>query len=297
MPDVHHDFRTVAGRSVFFREAGPPDGPVVVLLHGAPSSSHMFRHLIPLLADDHHVIAPDLLGFGHSEQPPADGFTYSFDVLTDHVEALLDDLGVTRYAIYVQDYGAPVGWRLALRRPHAVRAVVTQNGNAYREGLVADFWDPLWAYTEHPGEATEKPVRDALSPAGIRWQYLHGVPDPTLVDPDAWTHDIDALARPGNLDVQLALLRDYHTNVALYPAVQAWFRASGVPLLAVWGRNDRIFDIAGARAFARDLPEAEIHALDGGHWLLESHLDAVAGHVRGFLGRVLPEFATHEKER
>ena len=287
MQSVRHLFRQVGDHRIFYREAGHPDAPAVVLLHGAPASSHMFRELIPQLADRYHVIAPDLLGFGSSDSPTVDEFDYTFDALTDIVTALLADLGVTRYAVYVQDYGAPIGWRLALRDPAAVTAVITQNGNAYQEGFVASFWEPLWTYAEKPTPETEAPLRRALTLDAIAWQYTHGVPDPALVSPDAWLSDFHALQRPGNTEVQLKLFREYPSNVRLYPQVQQYFRDSGVPLLAVWGRNDEIFGPDGALAFRRDLPDAEVHLIAGGHFLLESQLDTVTGYIRGFLGRVL----------
>ncbi|GAA3166144.1 MULTISPECIES: alpha/beta fold hydrolase [Streptomyces] len=288
MVEIHHRYATVHGHRVFYREAGPRDAPAVVLLHGFPTSSRMFRRLIPELADRFHLIAPDHLGFGHSDAPPADTFRYTFDTLTDVTEALLDHLGIARHAVYVQDYGAPIGWRLALRRPDALTAVITQNGNAYDEGFVPDFWAPVWAYADAPGPATEPAVRAALGLDAIRWQYLHGVARPELVDPDTWTADHRDLARPGNDLVQLALFRDYATNPPLYPQVHAYFRESRVPLLAVWGAGDRIFGPDGARAFARDLPDAEIHLVpDGGHFLLESHPDSTAATVRDFLTRTV----------
>jgi pimeloyl-ACP methyl ester carboxylesterase len=287
MTEVHHRTELVDGQRVFYREAGPADAPVVLLLHGYPTSSRMFRHLIPALADRYHVIAPDHLGFGRSATPPVTGFTYTFDALTDVTEALLDRLGVERFAMYVQDYGAPIGWRLALRRPAAVTAIITQNGNAYDEGFVDSFWSPLWTYTEAPGPDTEPPVRAALTLDAIRWQYLTGVPEPDLVDPDTWATDHAEVNRPGNPEIQLALLRDYATNPPLYPAVHEYFRTSRVPLLAIWGRGDEIFGPAGATAFARDLPDAEIHLIDGGHFLLESALDTAVGYIRGFLGRTV----------
>ncbi|MFF3485649.1 alpha/beta fold hydrolase [Streptomyces sp. NPDC002701] len=284
MVEIRHRYATVRGHRVFYREAGAREAPTVVLLHGFPSSSRMFRNLVPALADRFRVIAPDHLGFGNSDAPSVEEFTYTFDSLTDITEALLDQLDVTRYAIYVQDYGAPIGWRLALRTPEAITAVITQNGNAYEDGFVPDFWKPLWAYCEDPGPRTEPGVRTALSLDAIRWQYLHGVDRPELVDPDTWAADHREVNRPGNDLVQLALFRDYASNPPLYPQVHAYFRESQVPLLAVWGAADEIFGPAGARAFARDLPNAEIHLVPGGgHFLLESHLDTVAGYLRGFL--------------
>jgi pimeloyl-ACP methyl ester carboxylesterase len=294
MTAIHHRTATVLGQRVFYREAGPADAPVVLLLHGYPTSSRMFRNLIPALADRYHVIAPDHIGFGRSATPPVTEFAYSFDALTDVTEALLDQLGVERFAMYVQDYGAPIGWRLALRRPAAVTAIISQNGNAYDEGFVDSFWSALWAYTEAPGPDTEGPVRGALTLDAIRWQYLTGAPEPDLVDPDTWTTDHAEVNRPGNPEVQLALFRDYASNPPLYPAVHEYFRTSQVPLLAIWGRGDEIFGPAGATAFARDLPDAEIHLIDGSHFLLESAFDTAVGYIRGFLGRTVgaPRAAT-----
>lgn len=287
MPEIHHRFATVRGHRLFYREAGPREAPALVLLHGFPTSSRMFRHLIPALADRFHLIAPDHLGFGRSDTPPAETFPYTFDALTDLTEALLAHLGIAHYALYVQDYGAPIGWRLALRSPEAVTAVITQNGNAYEDGFVPDFWDPLWAYAAAPGPRTESAVRTALTLDAIRWQYLHGVARPELIDPDTWTTDHHEISRPGNDLVQLALFRDYATNRPLYPRLHTYFRESQVPLLAVWGANDEIFGPEGAHAFTRDLPTAEIHLVPGGgHFLLESHPDTVAGYVRGFLTSV-----------
>jgi pimeloyl-ACP methyl ester carboxylesterase len=289
MVEVRHQYATVRGHRVFYREAGPREAPALVLLHGFPTSSRMFRHLIPRLADRFRVIAPDHLGFGHSDTPSADTFGYTFDALTDITEALLAEIGVDRYAVYVQDYGAPIAWRLALRAPEAVTAVVSQSGNAYEEGFVPQFWAPLWAYAEDPGPGTEPAVRAALGPDAVRWQYLHGVDRPELVDPDTWTADHRDISRPGNDLAQLALFRDYAANRPLYPRLHTYFRESRVPLLAVWGAGDLIFGPDGARAFARDLPDAEIHLVPGGgHFLLESHLDTVVGHMRDFLGRTLP---------
>ena len=255
----------------------------MVLLHGAPASSFMYRNLIPLLAGSYHVIAPDYLGFGLSDSPTVDEFEYTFDALADIVQALLDQLGVTTYAVYVQDYGAPVGWRLILRDRAAVSAVISQNGNAYVEGFVPSFWQPLWAYAADPTPTMEEPIRDGLTLDAIRWQYTHGEPDPTLVSPDTWHHDHAVLQRPGNLGVQLSLLRQYHGNLDLYPAVQDWLRTAGVPVLAVWGRNDEIFAAAGGEAFRTDVPDAQIELLDGGHFLLEAHVNEVADLVLPFL--------------
>lgn len=281
MATVHHRYATVDGHRLFFRESGPMDAPTIVLLHGFPTSSFMFRHLIPLLANDYRVIAPDHLGFGLSDAPRAEDTSYTFDTLADLTAGLLRSLGVTRYAMYVQDYGAPIGWRLALNRPESVAAIISQNGNAYDAGFVLDFWKTVWAY--HVDVASDADIRAFLSLDATRWQYVTGVPDETLVDPEAWLHDYALLSRPGNDEIQLALFRDYATNPPLYPKVQAYFRESAVPLLAVWGRDDPIFGPAGAEAFATDLPDAQIHLLEGGHFLLESALDEVAAFIRPFL--------------
>jgi pimeloyl-ACP methyl ester carboxylesterase len=283
MPDVHHRYTTVDGHRLFYREAGDVGSPALVLLHGFPTSSHMFRNLVPALADRYHVIAPDHLGFGLSDAPSVDEFDYTFDALTDLTAALLRGLGIERYAIYVQDYGAPIGWRLALRQPSAITAIISQSGNAYEAGFVESFWKVVQAYQHEQTPDTEAPIRQFLTLDATRWQYVTGVPDETLVNPEAWHHDYALISRPGNDLVQLKLLRDYATNVPLYPRVHEYFRASAVPLLAVWGRGDEIFGPAGAEAFAEDLPDAEIHLLDGGHFLLESALDEVTTLIRHFL--------------
>ncbi|MEU4132091.1 alpha/beta fold hydrolase [Streptomyces wuyuanensis] len=287
IPSVHHRTATVDGLEVFYREAGDPQAPAVVLLHGFPTSSHMFRHLIPALADRYHVIAPDHIGFGQSAMPSLADFPYTFEALTGITSGLLRRLEVDRFAMYVQDYGAPIGWRLALQAPDRVTAIVSQNGNAYEDGFVRPFWDAAFAYAQSPGPDTEAPMRNALTSEITRWQYVNGVADPSLVSPDNWLHDQALLDRPGNDEIQLKLFRDYPTNVDLYPQVHRYFRDSRVPLLAVWGANDEIFGPAGAKAFGRDLPQAEIHLLDSGHFALESHLPDIAELMRDFLGRAL----------
>lgn len=287
MTTVHHRYATVQGQRLFYREAGPDGAPAVVLLHGFPTSSFMFRNLIPLLGDRYHVIAPDYLGFGLSDAPSVEEFRYTFDALAGLTADLLNQLGVTRYALYVQDYGAPVGWRLALAHPTAITAIITQNGNGYEEGFVEEFWQPVREYWQDRNPRTEQAVRQALTCEAIRWQYLHGVRDETLVSPDTWQHDFAMVSRPGNDLVQLALLHDYASNLPLYPKLHAWLRESGMPVLAVWGRNDEIFRSEGALAFAQDAPTAEIHLLDGGHFLLESHLATATSIIRDFLGRTL----------
>jgi pimeloyl-ACP methyl ester carboxylesterase len=286
MTTVHHRYATVDGQQLFYREAGPPGAPDVVLLHGFPSSSFMFRSLIPLLADRYHVVAPDDLGFGLSDAPDAGKFEYTFAALAGLTGSLLQQLGITRYAMYVHDYGAPIGWRLAVSDPAAVTAIITQNGNGYEAGFT-DFWKPVREYWADRNPQTEASLRQVLTLDAIRWQYLHGVPDQSAVSPDTWYHDFSLVSRPGNDQVQLDLFADYANNVPAYPQLHAYLRDSRVPLLAVWGRNDEIFGPDGARAFAADSPGAEICMVDGGHFLLESQLDTVAGYVRGFLGRTL----------
>lgn len=282
---VHHRYATVQGRQLFYREAGPADAPVVVLLHGFPTSSFMFRNLIPLLADRFHVIAPDMLGFGLSDAPSADEFDYTFDALTGLTSDLLTQLDVTRYAMYVQDYGAPIGWRLAMATPDAVTAIITQNGNGYDAGFVDSFWQIVRAYQQEQTPETEQGIRFALTLDATKWQYLTGAPDPTLVDPGAWAHDFTLLSRPGNDQIQLALFRDYATNPPLYPALHEYLRRVRPPVLAVWGKGDEIFGPDGALAFAQDVPEAEIHLLDGGHFLLETACPDVARLMVDFLDR------------
>ncbi|SEO44577.1 alpha/beta fold hydrolase [Amycolatopsis saalfeldensis] len=289
MTAVHHRYATVRGQELFYREAGPAGAPVIVLLHGFPTSSFMFRKLIPELAVRYRVIAPDHLGFGLSAAPSAEEFGYTFDALTELTAGLLQQLGVTRYAIYVQDYGAPIGWRLALADPAAVTAIVTQNGNGYDAGFVEGFWKTVWDYQREQNPETEANIRGALTLESTRWQYLAGEPDEGLVSPDTWHHDFALLSRPGNDAVQLALFRDYATNPPLYPALHEYLRTTRPPVLAVWGKGDPIFGPEGARAFADDVPDAEIHLLDGGHFLLESAGDEVAGLILGFLDRVSAE--------
>jgi pimeloyl-ACP methyl ester carboxylesterase len=279
---VHCRTVAVAGHRVFYREAGDPARPALLLLHGFPTSSHMFRDLIPLLADRYHLVAPDLPGFGFSDAPERARFAYTFDHLVEVVEGFTDALELTRYALYVFDYGAPVGFRLALARPERVSAIVTQNGNAYEEGL-STAWDPIQRYWRDPTLAHRQALRTMLTPETTRWQYLHGVTDPTRVAPESYTLDSALLGRPGNDEIQLDLLRDYASNVALYPRFHAYFAARRPPLLAVWGKNDPFFLPAGAEAFRRDAPGAEVHFYDTGHFALETHADAIALAIRGFL--------------
>ncbi|TYB94864.1 alpha/beta fold hydrolase [Micromonospora sp. WP24] len=289
MTVVHHRYATVRGQRLFYREAGPADGPAIVLLHGFPTSSFMFRNLIPALADRYRVIAPDHLGFGLSAAPPADEFDYTFDALADLTAGLLDQLEVRRYAMYVQDYGAPIGWRLALADPDAITAIISQNGNGYDVGFLPDFWRTVWDYHREQTPETEVGIRSALTLETTKWQYLTGVPDETLVSPDTWQHDFALLSRPGNDAIQLALFRDYATNPPLYPALHEYLRHHRPPVLAAWGRNDPIFGPDGARAFAADVPNAEIHLLDGGHFLLESAGTEIAELIRDFMARLPAE--------
>lgn len=283
MAVVHHRYANIDGHRLFYREAGDAEAPTVVLLHGFPTSSYMFRHLIPLLANDFRVIAPDMLGFGFSDAPPVSEFNYTFDALAELTAGLLQTLEVHRYAVYVQDYGAPIGWRLALKEPAAITAIISQNGNAYEAGFVEDFWKTVWEYHADRTSETEGALREFLTFDATRWQYLTGVPDESLVDPDTWHHDFALLSRAGNDEVQLSLFRDYATNPPLYTEVHDYFRRTDVPLLAVWGRNDPIFGPAGAEAFSADSPGAQIHLLDGGHFLLESALAEAAPLITAFL--------------
>lgn len=283
---THHRTATLGGVEVFYREAGDPAAPSVVLLHGFPTSSRMYRNLIPVLADRYHVIAPDYPGFGQSSAPPRAQFEYRFARYAELVDELLVQLVVKRYALYVQDYGAPVGYRLALRHPERVSALVVQNGNAYTEGL-GDFWNPLKAYWADGSPAHREALRAGLTLAATKSQYLNGVRDPSRVDPDSWIHDQALLDRPGIDEIMLDLFKDYGTNVELYPQFQAFFRARRPPTLIVWGKNDVIFPAEGAKPYLRDLPDAELHLLDTGHFALEDKGDEIADLMLDFLGRKL----------
>ena len=282
---VRHRTVDVEGVRVFYREAGPADAPTVLLLHGFPSASHMFRNLIPQLAGRYHVVAPDFPGFGLTQAP--NGFRYTFDNLAHVVDGFTQAMGLSRYAIYVFDYGAPVGWRLAMAHPERISAIVTQNGNGYEEGLGEGPWAPIRAYWNHPDEAHRRALHALVSDEMTQWQYLDGVPDPTRVAPDGYLLDQYFLIRPGQLDIQMDLFLDYASNVALYPALHAYFRAHRPPLLEVWGRNDTIFIPAGAEAFKRDLPDADIHFVDSGHFALETHHAEIGARMLDFLGRVV----------
>ena len=277
----------VDGIDIFYREAGVADAPAVLLLHGFPTSSHMFRNLIPALAHRYRVIAPDYPAFGHSGTPDRRAFTYSFARFAELMDGLLNQLGVERYALYVQDYGAPVGFRLALRHPERVTALVVQNGNAYEEGL-KQFWNPIKAYWADGSDAHRAALRAGLTLAATKSQYLDGVRDPSRVAPDAWLHDQALLDRPGIDEIMLDLFKDYGSNVALYPQFQAFFRSRRPPTLILWGKHDVIFPADGAQAYLRDLPDAELHLLDTGHFALEDQGDDIAALMLDFLDRKLP---------
>jgi pimeloyl-ACP methyl ester carboxylesterase len=271
------------GIDVFYRAAGNPSSPVVLLLHGFPTSSFMFRELIPRLADQFRVIAPDLPGFGFTEVAKERKYTYSFDALAHTLEAFTDALGLTRYAIYVFDYGAPTGFRLAMRHPQRVTAVVSQNGNAYEEGL-GDAWGPIRKYWSEPNQENREVIRqNILNLEGTRWQYTHGVANPESIAPESYTLDAALLERPGNKEIQLDLFLDYASNVKLYPKFQEYFRQSKPPLLAIWGKNDPFFVPAGAEAFRKDLPNAQVQFLDTGHFAIETHLVEIAAAIKEFL--------------
>ena len=276
----------VDGLKVFYRSAGDPSAPAVLLLHGFPSASHMFRDLIPELASQYHVVAPDLPGFGMTEQPARDVFAYTFENIAKVIGRFTEALGLTRFAIYVFDYGAPVGFRLALAHPDRITAIVSQNGNTYREGLSEGF-APLRSYWNEPTEANRNALRALLSPQTTLFQYTHGVSDPELVSPDGRNLDDFYLARPGNDEIQLDLFGDYETNVTLYGKIQAYLRNERPPVLAIWGKNDPFFSPQGAEAFKHDVPNAEIRFLDTGHFALETHAREIGAAMRAFLAKHL----------
>jgi pimeloyl-ACP methyl ester carboxylesterase len=275
----------VGPHRIFCREAGDPARPTILLLHGFPSSSHMFRNLIPLLADRFHLVAPDFPGFGFSESPPRSSFQYTFDNLAKVIDAFTEAIGLKRYAIYVFDYGAPVGFRLAVAHPERVTAIISQNGNAYEEGL-SDAWDPIRRYWAEPTAKNRDAVRDALLTFdGTRWQYTHGVANPESVAPESYTLDAALLERPGNKDIQLDLFLDYASNLALYPVFQKYFRDAKPPLLAIWGKYDPFFIPPGAEAYRRDNPNAVVEFLDTGHFAVETHGEEIAGAIGQLMDR------------
>lgn len=271
------------GLEVFYREAGPADAPVILLLHGFPASSFQYRELIPRLADRYRVIAPDLPGFGFTEVPAGRKYVYSFDSLARTIEAFTEVLGLKRYALYVFDYGAPTGFRLAMARPDRVTAIISQNGNAYEEGL-GDAWAPIRRYWQEPSSANRTALREALGPEGLKSQYTTGVPNPEQIAPEGYTLDAALMQRPGNMDIQLDLFLDYANNIKLYPSFQEYFRNSQPRLLAVWGKNDPFFIPAGAQAFKRDIHAARVQFLETGHFALETHVEEISVAIRDFLG-------------
>ncbi len=284
MSAVHYRTADVGGFKVHYREAGKAGSPKLLLLHGFPSAGHMFRDLIPLLEDRFHIVAPDLPGFGQSDMPSRETFKYTFDNMADVIDRFTEVIGFNTFALYVFDYGAPTGFRIAVKHPERITGIISQNGNAYVEGL-SDGWNPIRAYWENASEANRNKLRDFLAPQTTIWQYTHGVPDTSLVSPDGYTLDNCYLARPGADEVQLDLFGDYKSNVALYPAFQKYFRTHKPRLLAAWGKNDPFFLPPGAEAFKRDIPEAVVRFYDAGHFALETHAGEIAKEIREFLVR------------
>ncbi|MBK9385884.1 MAG: alpha/beta hydrolase [Planctomycetes bacterium] len=285
-PKTHHKTVKVGDLDIFYREAGAKNAPVVLLLHGFPTSSQMFRHLIPQLADEYRVIAPDYPGFGHSSMPARDKFAYTFDNLADVVEQFTEKLELKTYALYVQDYGAPIGYRLAVKHPERITAIVVQNGNAYDEGLDNDFWKPIKAYWNEPASKEKREALRGFTQLGAtKWQYTHGVAHPELISPDAWTTDQYLLDREGNADIQLDLFLSYGSNPPLYPQWQEYFRKYQPPVLIAWGKHDQIFPAAGAEPYKKDLKTLEFHLLDASHFALETNGDEIAKLMRAFLAK------------
>jgi pimeloyl-ACP methyl ester carboxylesterase len=292
MTKISYRTVNVDGLKIFYREGGLADASTLLLLHGFPTSSHMFRNLIPLLADRFHIVAPDLPGFGQSDMPSRDAFPYTFAKLAEVIGRFTEVVNLRRFAIYIFDYGAPVGLRIALKHPERITAIISQNGNAYEEGL-SDGWNPIRTYWREPTKANRDALRSFLSPETTFWQYTHGVSDPSAVSPDGYSLDDFYMSRPGADEIQLDLFGDYKSNVALYPEFQSYFRKYKPPFLAVWGKNDPFFLPAGAEAFKRDIPNADVRFFDTGHFALETHCDEIASAIREFL--VTPRRSTSRR--
>ena len=292
MIKISYRTTNVDGLKIFYREAGRADAPTLLLLHGFPTSSHMFRNLIPLLADRFHIVAPDLPGFGQSDMPSRDAFPYTFAKLAEIIGRFTEVVNLKRFAVYIFDYGAPVGLRIALKHPERITAINSQNGNAYEEGL-SDGWNPIRTYWREPTKANRDALRSFVSPETTFWQYTHGVSDPSAVSPDGYSLDDFYMSRPGADEIQLDLFGDYKSNVALYPEFQSYFRKYKPPFLAVWGKNDPFFLPAGAEAFKRDIPNADVRFFDTGHFALETHCDEIASAIREFL--VTPRRSTSRR--
>ncbi|MBI1851814.1 MAG: alpha/beta hydrolase [Planctomycetes bacterium] len=294
---VFHRTVTIDGLDIFYREAGPKDAPTILLLHGFPTSSHMFRNLMPALADEYHTVAPDYPGFGNSSAPTVDEFEYTFDKLADIMGKFTEKVGLQTYTLYVQDYGAPVGYRLAVKHPERITGLVVQNGNAYEEGIDNDFWKPLKAYWKDRTDENAEKLRGFLTIEGTKWQYTHGVRNVEAISPDNWNLDQLSLDRPGNKEIQLALFYDYRTNAPLYPTWQRYFRQHQPPTLIVWGKNDAIFPPAGAEPYKRDLKTLDYHLIDTGHFALEEDGEQIAGLIRSFLHRCVAKNEFHQRAR
>ena len=279
-----HKTVTIDDVEIFYREAGPVDAPTILLLHGFPTSSHMFRNLIPALADRYHVVAPDYPGFGNSAQPEMEAFDYTFDNLAKVIERFTEELEIKTYSLYLMDYGAPIGFRLAEKHPERIESLIVQNGNAYVEGL-REFWDPIRVYWQDRSAANAEPLASFISPDGVKWQYTHGVRNVETISPDNWNNDLRHLTREGNPAIQLALFYDYQNNVPHYPQWQAYFRTHQPPTLIVWGKNDHIFPAEGAHPYKKDLQNLEVHLLDTGHFALEEDGQLIAATIRSFLSK------------
>jgi pimeloyl-ACP methyl ester carboxylesterase len=282
---VNHRNIQVNDLNIFYREAGSKDAPVVLLLHGYPTSSHMFRNLIPILSEQYHVIAPDLPGFGYTDKPDHKAFVYTFDNLTKYIQAFIDQLGLKRFAIYVFDYGAPVGYRIAVANPEKITGIITQNGNAYLEGL-SENWSPIQKYWAEPTEENRNALKMMVEEGTTKWQYLTGVADESLIAPESYTLDQHFLDQPGNVEIQLDLFKDYASNVALYPVFQQCFRDNQPALLAAWGDKDPFFIPPGAEAFKRDIPKATVKFFDTGHFALETHVNEIGAEILSFLEKL-----------